>query len=266
MFRRDVLNRYLQEPTRFRVAHGQVGCAGLWSLNFDELHDDKLSVFLGDLALMPRKEQHHWRGFNLPEQGRISDVRYQTAILGEWPTVSTPDPPNDLREALQAAADAGRRFLGEPLWRPLDAADQHLADGLHIPVTNEPKELDTQIQAMAKMIGDSINVQAIKRHSGLVIEKAIKGSLDLLHAWMVHLGLEAAAVETAMAPLRLLQRLRSQGAAHRRGSDYEALLRREGLETLTNIERVRRVMSAVTRSLVELTGMLGGIRPSDEQT
>lgn len=263
MFRRDVLARYQQEPSKFEIRHQQVTCHGLWSLTFDTLSDGRISVFLGDLGHIPRKEQRHWRGFNVAEQGRISQTRHETAILGQWPSTPTQDPPYEFKEGLENASAAGARLLGQELFRPLDEADAHLRDGLHVPATNVAREFDVQIQAMAKMVGDSINVQAIKKRAGLRIDgQAIKGSLDLLEAWLKQLNIPEDGLSRVMAPLRLLQQLRSQGAAHRRGSGYLLLIRAAGLEDLTNIERVQRVMVAATHAFIELTSLLAAI-PDD---
>lgn len=129
-----------------------------------------------------------------------------------------------------------------------------------MPVTNEAKEFDAQVQAMAKMVGDSINVQAIKKHSGLRIDgDAVKGSLDLLEAWLKHLKVPEESIRQVMGPLRLLQQLRSQGAAHRRGSEYLILLKRNGLDALDTGERVRRVMDATTKALSDLGVLLDAI-------
>ncbi len=257
LFKREVLHRYHQEPSKFRIERRQIWCQGLWYLEYDELDATTLGVYLRDLGHLPRKEQRHWRNHNIPSPGRISRYRFEKDILCEWPTASPADPPHDLREALGEASQAGKAILGEALFRPLGSDDEHVVDGLHVPVVDEPKEFDTQIMALAKMLNDSINVAAIGKHSGLTIDKeTIPGSIELLREWLLRIGVDADAADQTVTPLRVIQQLRSKGPAHRRDESCRRALAKAGLDRLPNNARVAAVMTKATEALKALTHLL----------
>ena len=70
-FRKDVLEKYRQEPSKYEITENTLRCGGLWLLPLDDDHDDKVVVWLGDLGEnLPHGEQPYWRSFNFVSETR----------------------------------------------------------------------------------------------------------------------------------------------------------------------------------------------------
>ena len=91
-FRREVLAKYFSEPERYSVSDGQLRCLGLWSCHIDNDLDSYVVVFLGDLGRdLPYEERMHWRQFNVPPEGGISETNYRRSILAQPTDPKAPD-------------------------------------------------------------------------------------------------------------------------------------------------------------------------------
>ncbi|HLJ79892.1 MAG TPA: hypothetical protein VKT52_00310, partial [Ktedonobacterales bacterium] len=64
-FRREVLAKYYNEPSRYSVDDSSVKCLSLWHLPIDITAEDLVQVWLGDLGRVPYKEQMYWRQYNV---------------------------------------------------------------------------------------------------------------------------------------------------------------------------------------------------------
>ncbi len=91
-FRRDVLQKYYNQPERFEIGDGFVSAQGLWHIDIDNHHDRYVVAFLGDLgrSLTP-SEQGYWRSFNVPPDGEMSAVAQARAFRGEFADATKPD-------------------------------------------------------------------------------------------------------------------------------------------------------------------------------
>ena len=49
-FRKQVLDKYYQQPSKYEVSVGILRCGSLWGLQIDNHHDDKVCAWLGDLG------------------------------------------------------------------------------------------------------------------------------------------------------------------------------------------------------------------------
>uniref|UniRef100_UPI00260AE6B4 hypothetical protein n=1 Tax=Chitinophaga sp. TaxID=1869181 RepID=UPI00260AE6B4 len=84
-FNKEVLNKYYNNPHKYQVDGFHLKSSFL-SLKMDNNNDDYVMVFLNDLAMLPQKEQLHWKHHNIAPQSEmgISGSYYDTMILGNW--------------------------------------------------------------------------------------------------------------------------------------------------------------------------------------
>jgi hypothetical protein len=237
-FRREVLNRYTSQPSRYRIEHGRLSCLGLWGISIGTNPDGLIEVYLGDLGRdLPAEERDHWLSFNVPPNGGIDKGRFERDILGRW-TDGPPDPLRRLFAAREHFSTALAALLGRTVYKPWHPADQIAFEGLHMPTSSEQHEADTLILLLAKGIIDYLDVKALRRLPGVTDSKA--QSINCLEAWVSSSGADS---DTLIRPLRVLQGLRSTGPAHLRGKDWHATLTRAGLDGLRPDEQFVQVLT-----------------------
>ncbi|MFJ8941090.1 hypothetical protein ACIRL0_36150 [Streptomyces sp. NPDC102365] len=226
-FRRDVLNRYTSQPSRYRIENDRLSCLGLWGISIGTNPDGFIEVYLGDLGRdLPAEERDHWRSFNVPPGGGRDEGRFDRDILGRW-TDGPPDPLRRLFAAREHLGTALGALLGQEVYKSWHPADQIAFEGLHMPTSSEQHEADTLILLLAKGVIDYLAVKALRRLPGVTDSKA--QSINCLEAWVSSSGGDS---DTLIRPLRILQGLRSTGPAHLRGKDWHATLTRAGLDGL----------------------------------
>ncbi len=77
-FRREVLVKYYDRPDLYKVGDGYLSCSSLWGLRMDNDGPESVVVWLGDLGRdLPASERDHWRSFNVPPAGSISETAYR---------------------------------------------------------------------------------------------------------------------------------------------------------------------------------------------
>jgi hypothetical protein len=119
-----------------------------------------------------------------------------------------------------------------------------------LPLTEEWKEFDEQIQALAKVTSDSLNVPLLSNQTGQKIDgNSIKGSIDLLAAYLDGVGTSEDSKQQILRALHVVQTLRSTGAAHRKGSKFDKALQHFELDHLSNHEKVKRLITDLTNAL-----------------
>jgi hypothetical protein len=254
-FSPDVLSKYREEPKRYHVNAGSVSCLDIWTIDIDITGEQLVQVWLGDLGGIPCKEQKHWRQFNVPPRGTITKERFARDFMAEF--VPSTDPIYNFHVAFETLQRVTKEELGEELFRVLDPKDQHAYQTIHLPVTDEWKEFDEQILSLAKVTVDSLNVNFLWRKSGKTMdEDAIKGPLDLLEAWLNGIGADEIVGRTILRPLRAIWRLRSAGAAHRKGAEFSKVLSRYELENMSNYARLKKLVTELTSALIMIADRL----------
>jgi hypothetical protein len=85
-------------------------------------------------------------------------------------------------------------------------------------LSKEEKEFDEQVQELAKVTVDSLNVDLLSRASGKRIDgKEVKGSIALLGAYLIEKDLRKEQLASILNAFRAVQSIRSPGSAHRKG-------------------------------------------------
>jgi hypothetical protein len=248
-FKREVLFKYYQEPSRYTVSDSGVACLDLWHVPIDITNEDLVQVWLGDLGHLPYKEQLHWRQFNVHPKGSITRHRWLRDFMAEFAD-PTDDPVYYFRVAFEEIQKESKQNYGAELFHGLDKKDKHAYETLHLPLTEEWKEFDEQVQAMAKVTVDSLNVELLSRETGQKIDRSlIKGSIDLLGIYLDQLTVSTDTKQQILNAFHAVQTIRSTGAAHRKGANFTKALKRFQIDNLSNRKRIRSLITNLTKAL-----------------
>ncbi len=224
-FKREVLDRYFHNPGKYEVSDGVVRNDPHWVFRIDNDHRGRVIAFLGDLGRdLPFTEQLHWRAHNILPDGGLSATAKSRSFDAE--PADGEQPEHRFKIAFQQFNNIWLEANGWPLFRPLATGDQHLLTKLHVPTSDNPAELDAQLLGLAKVLVDSLNDEGL--NTALASAIPDERSLAKLERYLTYRNYPE--IQRDVGALRTIQGLRSSGAAHARGSNYEKALRRRGLE------------------------------------
>lgn len=222
-FDKAVLNKYYSKPEIYKIDDGIIRCGSLWALYVDNSNSDYISTYLGDLGrdLPSESEQHYWRGFNKLVGGKLSSTKLKRDFMC---IASDSDSPDFMfkRAYTKLNRDCETEF-GWPLFLPLTKQDKYIFETLRVPVTNSISEMDMLVLSLVKLIIDSLNEGKIMSQLTSSHER-LTGSISKLEAWLVEK--EVSNYNEHINFLRNLQRLRSSGTGHRKGTDYEKITKK----------------------------------------
>lgn len=236
-FRREVLTKYYSESDRYSVTDGQLSCLHLWSCQIDNDHESYVVVFLGDLGRdLPYEERLHWRQYNIAPEGGVSETTFRRSFLAQFADAQTAD--LEFRRKYNSLVRDWEKVHGWSLFLAPSSGDAHLLDTIRIPVTNSQAELDEQIGHLTKLLIDSLN------------EKELAALASDLEAGAKGISKLAGFLEATQFPehqpviqlFRDLQTLRSTGSAHRKGSGYEKIIAKLGVQPGRKPDAVRRLL------------------------
>lgn len=235
-FRKQVLDKYYRESSKYSVEDSFLSCGYLWQVRIDNHHTDKVCAWLGDLGRdLPYTEQQHWRLYNIPPEGSMSETYFRRQILAQ-PTNS--DQLEHLfKQRYSNLQKESEKHLGWQLLRPLDSQDEYHFKSLRIPSTDEQGDFDALVLSLTKILIDSLNQKEIKKLISLEQEQnltpdqkeRLKRSIGCLEIALNSCGVEDAADHITF--LRKLQSLRSSGSAHLKGSRYQKIAKDFGIES-----------------------------------
>jgi hypothetical protein len=187
-------------------------------------------------------------GYNVPPEGGITEARKQRDFFAE--IVEIDEPVNRFRRAYIAVQDHFINKYKFPLFLSLSVDDEHNLTTLHVPITQEQKELDEQILGLAKVTADSLN----KKRLDAATHQTTKGSIEALENFVSPKS-DAQTCSDVIEPFRVVQGLRSTGAAHRKGERYSKSVQRYSLANLSNSEKFVEIIKRLTHSLELLTAI-----------
>ncbi len=227
-FRRQVLDKYYQQPGKYAVEDSLLRCGRLWVMAIDNQHDDKVCAWLGDLGRdLPYQERLHWRAHNIPPSGEMSEIFYKRQILAQ--EIDTDRPDLLFKDRYDELIEACKEHLGWQLLQPLHSGDQHHLDSLRIPAADEQRDFDALVLSLAKILIDSLHVKCLNSLLSEEQKEGLKkGSIPPLEAVLASRNVEGAAGHIAF--LRNLQSLRSSSSAHRKGRKYKKIAKQFDIE------------------------------------
>ena len=234
-FRKDVLDKYRSQPSKFRIEEGYLQCGGLWGIEFDDDHDDKVVVWLGDLGeKLPHSEQRYWRSFNFASETGVSKTYFQRQLMAA--PVDSNRSEHRFRHKYEDLSRVSRENLGWDILLPLNDAERYLLQDVRVPVTDEQRDFDGLVLGLAKILVDSLNVKELRRLQNDDQLESVRKSIDVLEAVTSERGFHQA--DRHISFLRNVQSLRSSSAAHRKGSKYRKIAKKFGIEHHSSLRNV----------------------------
>lgn len=223
-FKKEVMQKYYRS-SEFEVSDGHLDRRGAWGLRFDNNSPTHVSVFLGDLGRdLPESEQVYWKAYNVfPDGRKISRTNYERSFLGNFYDPENPE--HMFKHAFTELQTAWEGAFGWPLFLPLSQKDMHYLASVRSMLSSEQSEFDEQILGLAKVTIESANVKGMRAH--LQLSDDDSKSIVLLRKLFTHIGLEA---EESVGLLQRVQSVRSTGAAHRKGEEYEKAMSKLGID------------------------------------
>ena len=252
-FRKQVLDKYYRESSKYSVKDSFLSCGDLWQVRIDNHHEDKVCAWLGDLGRdLPYTEQQHWRLYNTPPEGGVSETYFRRQILAQFTNSNQPE--HLFRQRYRELQEACKEYLGWQLLLQLSLSDEHHLKGLRIPSTDEQRDFDELVLSLTKILIDSLNQKELKKLISLEQEEnlspdqqeILKGSIGCLEIALSCCGVEDASEHITF--LRKLQKLRSAGSAHRKGSNYQKIAKDFGLES----QSLRTVFAGILSKALEV--------------
>ncbi len=256
-FQRELLQKYYAEPKKYTVSDGQISYLNIWSIEYDTTKEKLIQVYLGDIGQrLPFSEQLHWKQYNVVPKGKISSHRFKRDFLVQFSSPEIEDSPiRFLKQELETTQSVFLEKFEKKLFKELNENDLHLFDTLHIPITDEWKEFDEQILALAKITTDSFNADLLKEITGKKIGdnnlkgKKIKGLTGLFFEYLLQMKLEEHIIEEIIKPFNIIQAIRSSSVAHRKSKELEKTLRKYDLKELSNEDKIKRIVLKLITSL-----------------
>ena len=243
-FDSDVLTRYRDNPARYLLQRTDVRCHGRWMMDIDVNDDGLVQVWLGDLANLPESEREHWLTHNVPPRGGVTITRALRDLAGRWVEDDRPDP-DRLRRARADLIVAFKERFGNTPYKQLGAEDARNFSSLALCTNSTEGQRNQGIIALAIGIVEALDVKVLRKVAG-----TDEQSLNCLHKIVEDASGNASDL---VGPLRLLQGLRSTGAAHMKGSNFDATLVRAGLDSLSPDKQFEQIVDRVTGALQGLT-------------
>lgn len=227
-FHKQVLDKYYQEPGKYSIEDSLLRCGRQWIMDIDNHHADKVCAWLGDLGQdLPYSEQLHWRSFNVPPEGRMSEVYLRRQLKVQ--AMESDQPDLLFKERYDDLKTLSIEHLGWQLLQPLRSGDQHHLQSLRIPAANEQRDFDELVLSLTKILIDSLHV---KRLNSLLSDERQEGvgegGIALLEAVLTSRNVEDA--DKHIAFLRNLQSLRSSSSAHRKGKKYKKIAKQFNID------------------------------------
>ena len=219
-FRKIVLDKYYKQSQKYSISDSNLRCGSLWGVTIDNHHSDKVCVWLGDLGRdMPYREQLHWKCYNIPPVGGVSEVFYRRQLMAEFADSEQPD--HIFKILYRNLRDICDEKISWQILHPLAEGDCHHLDSIRIPSGNEQSDFDELVQSITKILIDSINEKKLNNFIPAEDKSEIKGGISRLEK--VFQLIDVADYQKHIKFLRDLQGLRSAGSAHRKGTKYKQI-------------------------------------------
>lgn len=248
-FRKEVLDKYYQQPTKYRITDGLLFCGHLWSMDIDNHHDDRVCAWLGDLGgRLSYEEQLHWRAFNIPPAGGMSQTFVRRQIHAEFTDSDRVE--HIFHKNYDDLLKTCEEHLGWPLLLPLAEEDEHHFQGMRIPAGDQQKDFDELVLGLTKILIDSLNEKRLNAIAEANKVVDLKGSIAKLEAALAAKGVTG--FEEHIKFLRRLQTLRSTGSAHRKGAKYKDIARYFDVDS----QSLKGVFGGILRQAVDVLDYL----------
>lgn len=209
-FKPSVLDKYRDNPL-FTVNDRRLECGVQWGIEIDNVNPDRVMVYLGDLGRdLPGRERRHFLSFQTsPVDQSISEEVFLNDFMNMWTDSSGPI--SKLLVARRSLNKLWEDRFGVPLYRDFHEKNSGVLQQIHVPSGHGEAEFDSVVMALVKAFVDYIDESQFEGFDD-------KGSINKLSSF-----LDSKKLGTDLQPLRNIQSIRSNGAAHGKGKNYDKL-------------------------------------------
>ena len=204
----EVLVKYQSDPDKYLVDSSGIECIGGWNLKSLERNSaHQVYAFIGDLAMLPYREQLYWASFNEWPKAGVSKTTIERDYKGEFPSEE------DSLESLKSIIRELDR--GSPAW--WNHRGERLINDIHLPATESVKGWGSQFLALDKALVEGFKVKTLRkiiRELDESFETKEFGSIKLLEAIVLNHENDADKANTIIRPLYEVHLLRSRVNSH----------------------------------------------------
>jgi len=234
-FRPDVLSKYRQDPSHYKIHERDIECKGGWSLRYDINEEGQIHVFIYKLSHLPFKEQLYWKSFNESPKAGISQRSFKTDFEGQWDT--SYDPLRSLKMTLNQFPQHDDKGNPCPIWKMPNISETRDLTFLGYVVTESRKEWEDQILALSQVTVEGLNTSCInKLAEAQGCRDGKLGSIKQLGRILESASLSPDDIKIIIYPLNEVWHLRSAIVAHSGGNPPKGDLRKHFRELLTNCD------------------------------
>ncbi|MFX1521448.1 MAG: hypothetical protein ACFFCD_16185 [Promethearchaeota archaeon] len=234
-FKPDVLLKYRQDPSRYKIYDRQIECKGAWTLRYDINEEGQVHVYICDLSHLPFQEQLYWKSFNESPKAGISSRSFKTDFEARWD--DSYDPLRSLKNTLENFPQQDEQGNQCPIWKMANVSETCDLTFLGYVVTDSRKEWEDQILALAKIIVEGLNASYINKFAEVKSCRDKKlGSIKQLGKVLECISLPSEDIKIIIDTLNELWLLRSAIVAHSGGKPPKGNLRVHYRKLLTNCD------------------------------
>ncbi|MED4732070.1 hypothetical protein P9597_28870 [Aneurinibacillus migulanus] len=161
-FKRNVLDRYTNNPNDYAVSDGNLSYLDRWSIPFTVNKESYVIVWLGDLGRIPYSEQKYWKVFNEKPEGEIEEKFFKRQILAEWTDAILPE--KEIFHLIDNINQIMELKYGQKLFTDLGDADKKLKSAFSIPTNNSVTVFQNFLMQLNKITVERINTKLIKQN------------------------------------------------------------------------------------------------------
>jgi hypothetical protein len=213
-FRPEVLDKYKNNPEKYRLSSRQIQKIDGWGLQtYDTNEHGQVHTYICYLARLPYEEQLYWKSFNEQPRSPISKRAFETDFLGNWTEIANPD------EALIEIMEKAKNDLAF-LFPGLNTVEMRWQ--IHRVHTDNQREWGDAILQLDQTIVESMDqgtIRSLAKKTGCVDESL--GSIRQLQRIIEMLGYSKDELE----PLVDLHYLRSKIRGHKLGTEAKEILK-----------------------------------------
>lgn len=259
IFRREVLDCYLNDSRHYTVTDRQVQAGNMWSIPIAITERGNVQVWLGDLGRISDTAQHHWRRYNIADDDGVPAWRIAQDLKAQFVEPPRTEPLDRLRAAVQRCNEAAMRYCGQPLYAEIEGLSADRVQTLRVPLNPSLPAFQDQVTTLAIMVTEHLNTDFLKAAGA----PAEQGTLSRLAAWLQAETKATAEDAKAMTGgLYAVQAIRSKaGGAHRGGSSGIAALARAEIDLDDLPAGFEQLVVRVTDSLEAVAEILEGLNP-----
>jgi hypothetical protein len=267
-FRRELLQRYYNNPRLYKVEPSLIRYIDQWGIDYGINDSGLVHVWLGDFwQTLPSEEQLYWKSFNVTPSGGIEASFFQNQIAAEFADTERED--YKLLRAREALDDAWQRRFKFRLFRPIPHHENYVLSSLHIPTSTELREFSEQISYLAKALVEALDKarleQEVTAKENLNDDKGQKkASIATLEVFLSERNLDKSG-EPFCQQLRWLQSVRSKLPAHLTSrADLTALFAKGGFSSEMRLPEIfTEILAVLAEAMEQLTRPLAANVTSD---